>query len=119
MPPSVNVRLSTSVSVPVCVNVSHPGDGCGPSVLGPSSGTLSSLGYPGTYPNHTVCEWEIRVARDSRIHFRFADLDIEDANCQVNYLRLYNGIGPQRSEIGERGRGKGPKVVHGVPLYSK
>ncbi|XP_071398755.1 discoidin, CUB and LCCL domain-containing protein 2 isoform X2 [Centroberyx affinis] len=75
------------------------GDGCGPSVLGPSSGTLSSLGYPGTYPNHTVCEWEISVPQGSRIHFRFAELDIEDSNCQVNYLRLYNGIGPQRSEI--------------------
>ncbi|XP_020506877.3 discoidin, CUB and LCCL domain-containing protein 2 [Labrus bergylta] len=75
------------------------GDGCGPSVLGPSSGTLSSLGYPGTYPNNTVCEWEISVPRGSRVHFRFAELDIEDNDCQVNYLRLYNGIGPERSEI--------------------
>ncbi|XP_034549378.1 discoidin, CUB and LCCL domain-containing protein 2 [Notolabrus celidotus] len=75
------------------------GDGCGPSVLGPSSGTLSSLGYPGTYPNNTVCEWEISVPRGDRIHFRFAELDIEDSDCQVNYLRLYNGIGPERSEI--------------------
>ncbi|KAK2840010.1 hypothetical protein Q5P01_013750 [Channa striata] len=74
------------------------GDGCGPSVLGPSSGTLSSLGYPGTYPNNTVCEWEISVPRGSRIHFRFAELDIEASDCQVNYLRLYNGIGPERSE---------------------
>ncbi|KAM9347207.1 discoidin, CUB and LCCL domain-containing protein 2 [Symphorus nematophorus] len=75
------------------------GDGCGPSVLGPSSGTLSSLGYPGTYPNNSVCEWEISVPRGNRIHFRFAELDIEDIDCQVNYLRLYNGIGPERSEI--------------------
>uniref|UniRef100_A0A3Q3N068 Discoidin, CUB and LCCL domain containing 2 n=1 Tax=Mastacembelus armatus TaxID=205130 RepID=A0A3Q3N068_9TELE len=75
------------------------GDGCGPSVLGPSSGTLSSLGYPGTYPNNTVCEWEISVPRGNRIHFRFAELDIEDRDCQVNYLRLHNGIGPERSEI--------------------
>uniref|UniRef100_A0A8C9Y691 Discoidin, CUB and LCCL domain containing 2 n=1 Tax=Sander lucioperca TaxID=283035 RepID=A0A8C9Y691_SANLU len=75
------------------------GDGCGPSVLGPSSGTLSSLGYPGTYPNNTVCEWEISVPRGNRVHFHFAELDIEDSDCQVNYLRLYNGIGPERSEI--------------------
>lgn len=74
------------------------GDGCGPSFLGPSSGTLSSLGYPGTYPNHTVCEWEISAARGERIHFHFADLDIEDNNCQVNYLRIYDGVGPLRSE---------------------
>uniref|UniRef100_A0A3B4A5Y1 Uncharacterized protein n=1 Tax=Periophthalmus magnuspinnatus TaxID=409849 RepID=A0A3B4A5Y1_9GOBI len=74
-------------------------DGCGPSLLGPTSGTLSSLGYPRTYPNNTVCEWEITVPRGNRVHFRFAELDIEDSDCQVNYLRLYNGIGPDRSEI--------------------
>ncbi|CAB1417736.1 unnamed protein product [Pleuronectes platessa] len=74
------------------------GDGCGPSVLGPSSGTLSSLGYPRTYPNNTVCEWEISVPRGHRIHFRFAELDIENRDCQVNYLRLFNGIGPKRNE---------------------
>lgn len=79
------------------------GDGCGPTVLGPISGTLSSLGYPRTYPNNSVCEWEITVPRGKRIHFRFASLDIEDSDCQVNYLRLYNGIGPERSEIGESG----------------
>ncbi|XP_038155598.1 discoidin, CUB and LCCL domain-containing protein 2 isoform X1 [Cyprinodon tularosa] len=75
------------------------GDGCGPSVLGPSSGTLSSLGYPRTYPNNTVCEWEITVPRGKRIHFRFAALDIQDSDRQVNYLRLYNGIGQERREI--------------------
>uniref|UniRef100_A0A674MW82 Discoidin, CUB and LCCL domain containing 2 n=1 Tax=Takifugu rubripes TaxID=31033 RepID=A0A674MW82_TAKRU len=75
------------------------GDGCGPSVLGPVSGTLSSLGYPRTYPNDTVCEWEISVPRGSRIHFHFAELDIENRDCQVAYLRLYDGIGPKRSVI--------------------
>ena len=89
----------------------HAGDGCGPSVLGPSSGTLSSLGYPGTYPNDTVCEWEISVPRGNRIHFHFAELDIEDSDCQVNYLRLYNGIGPERSEIGES-----DKLIPGTTL---
>lgn len=75
------------------------GDSCGPSLLGPTSGTLSSLGYPRTYPNNTVCVWEITVPRGNRIHFRFAELDIEDSDCQVNYLRLYNGIGLDRREI--------------------
>uniref|UniRef100_A0A3Q2YK19 Discoidin, CUB and LCCL domain containing 2 n=1 Tax=Hippocampus comes TaxID=109280 RepID=A0A3Q2YK19_HIPCM len=74
-------------------------DGCGPTVLGPSSGTLSSLGYPGPYPNNTVCEWEISVPPGNRVRFRFAELDIDDSDCQVNYLRLYNGIGPTRNEI--------------------
>ncbi|XP_023192385.1 discoidin, CUB and LCCL domain-containing protein 2 [Xiphophorus maculatus] len=74
------------------------GDGCGPSVLGPSSGTLSSLDNPRTYPSDTVCEWEITVPR-GKIHFRFALLDLGDSDCQVNYLRLYNGIGSKKTEI--------------------
>lgn len=89
-----------------CDRVCYPtGDGCGPTVLGPTSGTLSSLGYPWSYPNNSVCEWEITVPRGNRLHFRFAELDIEDRDCQVNYLRLFNGIGPGRSEIGERRQG--------------
>ncbi|XP_054887429.1 discoidin, CUB and LCCL domain-containing protein 2 [Poeciliopsis prolifica] len=75
------------------------GDGCGPSVLGPSSGTLSSLDNLRTYPSDTVCEWEITVPRGKRIHFRFALLDLGDSDCQVNYLRLYNGIGSKKTEI--------------------
>uniref|UniRef100_A0A3B3VE01 Discoidin, CUB and LCCL domain containing 2 n=1 Tax=Poecilia latipinna TaxID=48699 RepID=A0A3B3VE01_9TELE len=74
-------------------------DGCGPSVLGPSSGTLSSLDNPRTHPSDTVCEWEITVPRGKRIHFRFALLDLGDSDCQVNYLRLYNGIGSKKTEI--------------------
>lgn len=85
------------------------GDGCGPTVLGPTSGTLSSLGYPWTYPNDSVCEWEITVPRGNRLHFRFAELDIEDRDCRVSYLRLFNGIGPDRSEIGE-GRQGGAQI---------
>ncbi|KAG7463448.1 hypothetical protein MATL_G00176640 [Megalops atlanticus] len=81
------------------VSQAQKGDGCGNTVLGPSSGTLSSINYPQTYPNHTVCEWEIRVAPGSRLHFKFGDFDIEDSDCHFNYLRIYNGIGPNRAEI--------------------
>ncbi|MBN3303522.1 DCBD2 protein, partial [Amia calva] len=78
------------------------GDGCGYTVLGTNSGTLSSINYPQTYPNHTVCEWEIRVSPGKRIHFKFGDFDIEDLDsCHFNYLRIYNGIGTTRSEIGK------------------
>uniref|UniRef100_UPI00398E516E discoidin, CUB and LCCL domain-containing protein 2 isoform X2 n=1 Tax=Pristiophorus japonicus TaxID=55135 RepID=UPI00398E516E len=76
------------------------GDGCGHTVLGPGSGTLASINYPQTYPNNTVCEWEIRVQPSQRIIFKFGDFDIEDStSCHMSYLRLYNGIGPSRSEI--------------------
>ncbi|XP_016383231.1 discoidin, CUB and LCCL domain-containing protein 2 [Sinocyclocheilus rhinocerous] len=75
------------------------GDGCGHTVLGVGSGSLASLGYPLSYPSNCVCEWEISVTTGHTILVRIADLDIDTNNCQVSYLRLYNGHGPGRTEI--------------------
>ncbi|XP_072901245.1 discoidin, CUB and LCCL domain-containing protein 2 isoform X1 [Hemitrygon akajei] len=82
--------------------IGQKGDGCGHTVLGPESGTFASINYPETYPNNTVCVWEIRVQPNQRIIFKFGDFDIEDStSCHLSYLRLYNGIGSGRSEIGK------------------
>nr|XP_033797204.1 discoidin, CUB and LCCL domain-containing protein 2 isoform X2 [Geotrypetes seraphini] len=68
--------------------------------MGSESGTLTSKNYPQTYPNSTVCEWEIRVKPGKRIRLRFGDFDIEDFDsCHFSYLRVYNGIGSSRTEI--------------------
>ncbi|XP_052421566.1 discoidin, CUB and LCCL domain-containing protein 2 [Carassius gibelio] len=75
------------------------GDGCGHTVLGVGSGSLASLGYPLSYPSNSVCEWEISVNTTHTILVRIADLDIDTNNCQVSYLRLYNGHGLGRTEI--------------------
>ncbi|XP_016309645.1 discoidin, CUB and LCCL domain-containing protein 2 [Sinocyclocheilus anshuiensis] len=75
------------------------GDGCGHTVLGVGSGSLASLGYPLSYPSNSVCEWEISVTTGHTILVRIAALDIDTNNCQVSYLRLYNGHGPGRTEI--------------------
>nr|Q91ZV2.1 RecName: Full=Discoidin, CUB and LCCL domain-containing protein 2; AltName: Full=Endothelial and smooth muscle cell-derived neuropilin-like protein; Flags: Precursor [Rattus norvegicus]AAL30180.1 endothelial and smooth muscle cell-derived neuropilin-like protein [Rattus norvegicus] len=78
------------------------GDGCGHTVLGPESGTLTSINYPHTYPNSTVCKWEIRVKTGERIRIKFGDFDIEDSDyCHLNYLKIFNGIGVSRTEIGK------------------
>ncbi|KAI2660688.1 Discoidin, CUB and LCCL domain-containing protein 2 [Labeo rohita] len=74
-------------------------DGCGHTVLGVGSGSLASLGYPLSYPSNSVCEWEISVTTGHTIIVRITDLDIDTSNCQVSYLRLYNGHGPGRTEI--------------------
>lgn len=80
---------------------SFPGDGCGHTVLGPESGTLASINYPRTSPNSTVCEWEIRVKPGQRVQLKFGDFDIDDSDsCHSSYLRVHNGIGPNRTEIG-------------------
>ncbi|XP_030642288.1 discoidin, CUB and LCCL domain-containing protein 2 [Chanos chanos] len=75
------------------------GDGCGHSVLGVDSGSVASLGYPLSYPNHSVCVWEISISVGHTLLLRIADLDINTQNCQLSYLRLYNGIGPDRTEM--------------------
>lgn len=94
------------------------GDGCGHTVLGPESGTLSSKNYPQTYPNSTVCEWEIRVKMGERVHIKFGDFDIEDLDsCHFNYLRIYNGIGVSRTEIGKY-CGLGLQMNHSIESKS-
>ncbi|CAN2390042.1 CUB and LCCL [Pristimantis euphronides] len=79
------------------------GDGCGYTFLGPESGTFTSKNYPNTYPNSTVCEWKIQVKPGDRILLKFGDFDIEDVDsCHSSYLRIYDGSGPSRSELGAK-----------------
>ncbi|XP_044853599.1 discoidin, CUB and LCCL domain-containing protein 1-like isoform X1 [Mauremys mutica] len=65
------------------------GDGCGHTVLTPRSGTLTSKNYPGTYPNHTACEWRIQAAEGSSVLLAFGDMDIESSQrCASSFLLL-------------------------------
>ncbi|XP_064408169.1 discoidin, CUB and LCCL domain-containing protein 1 isoform X2 [Latimeria chalumnae] len=65
------------------------GDGCGQTVLSSHSGTLASKDYPGTYPNHTSCEWTVRVAQGSSLILVFGDFDIEySKGCSAGSLRV-------------------------------
>ncbi|KAB0394290.1 hypothetical protein E2I00_005700, partial [Balaenoptera physalus] len=62
------------------------GDGCGHIVTYKDSGTMTSKNYPGTYPNHTVCEKTITVPKGKRLILRLGDLDIESQTCASDYL---------------------------------
>ncbi|XP_068126779.1 discoidin, CUB and LCCL domain-containing protein 2 isoform X2 [Hyperolius riggenbachi] len=78
-------------------------DGCGYTFFGPESGTFTSKNYPKTYPNNTVCEWKIQVKPDERILLKFGDFDIEDVDsCHSSYLRVYDGFGAGRTELGAK-----------------
>uniref|UniRef100_UPI00398E5086 discoidin, CUB and LCCL domain-containing protein 1 n=1 Tax=Pristiophorus japonicus TaxID=55135 RepID=UPI00398E5086 len=69
----------------------HSGDGCGHTVVGPESGTLTSKNYPGTYPNHTLCKWQLQVALGKSIILRLGDMDIEyTENCSSSSLEIYS-----------------------------
>ncbi|KAM9320355.1 discoidin, CUB and LCCL domain-containing protein 2 [Gastrophryne carolinensis] len=81
----------------------EPSDGCGYTFFGPESGTFTSKNYPKTYPNSTVCEWKIQVKLGERIQLKFGDFDIEDIDsCHSSYLRVYDGFGAARTELGAK-----------------
>lgn len=65
--------------------------GCGGRLYG-SSGSFASPGYPGTYRNHTDCQWDITVPRGRvpTVSFDFISID-DPGDCSSNYLVLYDG----------------------------
>ncbi|XP_066539600.1 discoidin, CUB and LCCL domain-containing protein 1 [Hoplias malabaricus] len=71
------------------------GDGCGHTVLSPRSGTVASRNYPGTYPNHTRCEWSLRVPQGHTLRLTFGDFDLEwSQDCTAGSLTFIdkNGV---------------------------
>lgn len=53
------------------------GNGCGHTLLGTESGTLTSQNYPGTYPSNTWCKWRLRVPESRTLRLLFGDFDVE------------------------------------------
>uniref|UniRef100_A0A8C0NCN6 Discoidin, CUB and LCCL domain containing 1 n=3 Tax=Canis lupus familiaris TaxID=9615 RepID=A0A8C0NCN6_CANLF len=74
------------VCAPARLRAGEPGDGCGHIVTYQDSGTMTSKNYPGTYPNHTVCEKTLRVPKGKTLILRLGDLDIESQTCASDYL---------------------------------
>ncbi|XP_037700288.1 discoidin, CUB and LCCL domain-containing protein 1 isoform X2 [Choloepus didactylus] len=80
------LALLLAASTPLGRRAAEPGDGCGHLVAYQDSGTMTSKNYPGTYPNHTVCEKTITVPKGKRLILRLGDLDIESQTCASDYL---------------------------------
>ncbi|XP_023561215.1 cubilin [Octodon degus] len=65
--------------------------GCGGTLYG-DSGSFASPGYPGTYPNHTHCEWALAAPSGRRVVVSFDLFSIADpGDCVHNYLLLHDG----------------------------
>ncbi|KAG8515901.1 Cubilin, partial [Galemys pyrenaicus] len=65
--------------------------GCGGTLYG-DSGSFTSPGYPGTYPNNTHCEWVVIVPTGRLVTINFYFVSIDDpGDCVQNYLILYDG----------------------------
>ncbi|XP_029420670.1 discoidin, CUB and LCCL domain-containing protein 1 isoform X1 [Nannospalax galili] len=78
--------LLLAVCSPLRLQAKEPGDGCGYIVTSQDSGTMTSKNYPGTYPNHTVCEKTITVPKGKRLIVKLGDLNIESKTCTSDYL---------------------------------
>ncbi|XP_051031481.1 discoidin, CUB and LCCL domain-containing protein 1 [Phodopus roborovskii] len=84
--PGVLAALLFAVCAPLRLQAEELGDGCGHIVASQDSGTVTSKNYPGTYPNHTVCEKTITVPKGKRLILRLGDLNIESKTCASDYL---------------------------------
>ncbi|XP_008565950.1 PREDICTED: cubilin [Galeopterus variegatus] len=88
--------------------------GCGGTLYG-DSGSFTSPGYPGTYPNNTHCEWVLTAPAGRPVTVSFYFISIDDpGDCVQNYLILYDGpnanspfSGPYCGEEAQRDPSKG------------
>ncbi|XP_034031023.1 discoidin, CUB and LCCL domain-containing protein 1 [Thalassophryne amazonica] len=84
------------ITVNVCSLGLHAqsGNGCGHTLLGTESGTLTSQNYPGTYPSNTRCTWRIRVPPGQTLRLLFGDFDIESSpGCRNGSLVITTNNG--------------------------
>uniref|UniRef100_A0A665XBY8 Cubilin-like n=1 Tax=Echeneis naucrates TaxID=173247 RepID=A0A665XBY8_ECHNA len=59
--------------------------GCGgPKELTGTGGTVSSMGYPGSYSNNARCKWNIRVPASKMVHLRFHKFSLEESQSCIN-----------------------------------
>eukprot|EP00066_Takifugu_rubripes_P022016 XP_011611282.1 PREDICTED: ovochymase-2-like [Takifugu rubripes] len=87
--PSVFTRLSAYI--PWIENVirkeiyNEHTSGCGgPKVLNGTGGSLSSLGYPGSYSNRARCQWIIQAPPGKLVHLRFHNFSLEESELCIN-----------------------------------
>jgi len=74
--------------------------GCG-GVLTSPEGSITSPGYPSAYHRSSVCVWEIRVSKGSRIRFNFVDVDFGTVGvCRSDYVDIFDGGNLRSKKLG-------------------
>nr|XP_046272112.1 tolloid-like protein 2 [Scatophagus argus] len=59
--------------------------GCGgPKDLTGTEGTVSSVGYPGSYSNKARCQWNIQVPLGKLVHLHFHNFSLEESQICMN-----------------------------------
>ncbi|XP_078691370.1 uncharacterized protein LOC144921857 isoform X1 [Branchiostoma floridae x Branchiostoma belcheri] len=63
-----------------------------PAVLNGNSGSFTSPGYPGHYPNSAYCTWQISVSTSDVVAIRFTEFSLEyNRNCGFDSLVVHDG----------------------------
>uniref|UniRef100_A0A8C3I7Z9 Cubilin n=1 Tax=Chrysemys picta bellii TaxID=8478 RepID=A0A8C3I7Z9_CHRPI len=65
-----------------------------------SQGILESLNYPNNYPLNEHCSWTIQTTTGNTLNYSFTSFDVEEgSNCDLDYLKLYDGPNAQSNLI--------------------
>ncbi|KAM4722919.1 CUB domain-containing protein 2 [Rhinophrynus dorsalis] len=73
-------------------------DICGGTLTG-LSGVITSPDYPDNYPNNAECRWLIRAAPHSRIRLIFTDFQMENEECNFDYVAVFDGSGLEENQV--------------------
>ena len=83
------ISYSLKEPLPIIFNVLYYYVECGDDIRNGTSGTITSPGYPGSYPINRTCVWTIRVPAGNNIKLVFSFLDLEHhPNCSYDYLEV-------------------------------
>ncbi|NXD11879.1 CUBN protein, partial [Nothocercus nigrocapillus] len=66
-----------------------------------SHGILESLNYPNNYALNEHCNWTIQTTKGNTLSYSFTAFDLESgSDCNLDYLKLYDGPDAQSNLIG-------------------
>ncbi|XP_019353396.2 cubilin [Alligator mississippiensis] len=69
-------------------------------IVNRSYGILESLNYPNNYPLNEQCSWTIKTTMGNTLNYSFTAFDLEEgSNCDLDYLKLYDGPSTQSNLI--------------------
>ncbi|XP_030644095.1 ovochymase-2 [Chanos chanos] len=69
--------------------------GCGgPKDVSGTEGTLSTMGFPQSYSNSALCQWNIRVPPGKHVHLSFSNFSLETSQlCLNDKVTLQDSLG--------------------------
>ncbi|KAJ8306830.1 hypothetical protein KUTeg_014914, partial [Tegillarca granosa] len=92
--------------------ITGPRQGCG-GVLNGTSGRFSSVDGDGDglYENNLNCKWIIFVGDNKLVRLTIEDMEIEEAACRFDYIKVHDGISDDDPLLGKFCGNNPPPVI--------